>query len=162
PLTVAIRMGTLLPLRKRPEIGGFVGERAASRAFSPRYEARARRHLRVVLPLRVTPAVKADRRTDHPRSQVDADKPSVLQTPPHDEIVPGRCVADVLKYVLILVGPEVMDVVKGGSRTEHRQCRGGAVMLGAVVVLDANPAEDRMAMVGDIARRVDVGRACPA
>src|SRR5262249_56535735 len=84
---------------------------------------------------------------------------SFLQIPADGEVVPLGRVADVLERVLVLVGPEVMDVVEGGSRAQHRPRRCRSVMVGAVVVLDPDPAENRVEMVGDIAGRVDVRRA---
>ena len=42
------------------------------------------------------------------------------QAPADHELVPLRGVADVLELVLVLVGPEAVDVVVGGGRAEHR------------------------------------------
>src|SRR5262249_1265544 len=84
---------------------------------------------------------------------------SFLQIPADGEVVPLGRVADVLERVLVLVGPEVMDVVEGGSRAQHRPRRYRSVMVGAVVVLDPDPAENRVEMVGATAGRVPVGRA---
>src|SRR6266568_2925221 len=70
--------------------------------------------------------------------------------------------AGILELVLVLVRPEAMDVVIRSSRAQHRSRRGGTLFLSVVVVLDSDPAEDRVKMVRDIAGRVDVGGAGPA
>ena len=55
-----------------------------------------------------------------------------------------------------------MDVVKRVHRAQHGPRRRGAVFVGTVVVLDTNPTENRMQMIGNVARGIDVGRAGPA
>ncbi|HZC99974.1 MAG TPA: hypothetical protein VFA46_07205 [Actinomycetes bacterium] len=64
---------------------------------------------------RITSAVEADGSLHNPREQVEANKLSFLQAPADGEVVPVRGVADVLERVLVLVGPEVMNVVVGAA-----------------------------------------------
>src|SRR5262245_49042725 len=149
-------------LRQRPEVGALVGEHATIGARAAGHEARAGRHLGVAIPFRITSAVEADGGPHHPREQVEANKLPFLQAPADGEVIPARGVTDVLERVLVLVGPEVMDVAEGGRRAQHRPRRRGPVVVGAVVVLDTDTAENRVEVVGDIAGRVDVRRAGPA
>ena len=140
----------------------LVGQHVAIGLGLPGHELRAGRHLGVGFVFGITAAVEADGSPHNSREQVKTNKLSFLQAPPDGEGVPPGGVADVLERVLVLVGPEVMDVVKGNSRAQHRPCRRGSVMFGAVVMLDPDPAENRVEMVGDIAGRVHVSRAGPA
>src|SRR5207253_2212869 len=69
----------------------------------------------------------------------------------HDEAVPLANVADVLQLVLVLVRPERVNVSELGPRAQHRPGRGRSLLLGVVVVLDADPAEQGMHVIGRIA-----------
>jgi hypothetical protein len=137
----------------------LVGEQAAIGTSAMGYQARAGGHLRVRLIFGIASAVEADGRPYLPAEQVEADELAFLQAAADGEVVPAGGVADVLERVLVLVGPEVMDIVKMGSRAQHRPRRGGAVMFRAELMFDADPAEKRVQMVGDVACRVDVSRA---
>jgi Lyase len=145
--------------RQRPQVGVLVGQHAATGLGAPGHELRAGRHLGVGFPFGIPATVEADGRPHDPCEPVETYKLSFVQVPADGEVVPLRGVADVLERVLVLVGPEVVDVGEGGSRAQHRPRRRGSVMFGAVVVLDPDPAENRVEMVGDVASRVDVSRA---
>jgi transaldolase len=137
-------------------------ERGALGPGAPSDELRAGRHVGVWLVLRIGATVEAEGGARDPAQQVEDDGPPFVQAPADGDVVPGGGVADVLQRVFVLVGPEVVDVVEGRGRTEHRSRRGGAVVRGAVEVLHPDAAEDRVRVVGDVAGRVDVGRAGPA
>jgi hypothetical protein len=77
-----------------PKDGALVGKQAAIGPGAPGDEPRAGRHLAAVIQFRITSAVDADSRPHHPRGQVEADQPAVLQAPADGKVVPGRGVAD--------------------------------------------------------------------
>src|SRR4029453_3050327 len=99
---------------QRSEVSALVGEHAAARARAVGHHARAGRHFGVGLPLRIAPAVEADGGPHDPGDQVETDELAVPESPADYEVVPARSVADVLEDVLVLVGPEVVDVVEVG------------------------------------------------
>ena len=70
-----------------------------------------------------------------------------------------RGVADVLELVLVLVGPEAVDVVVWRVEPSIDSRRGAPLLLGVVVVLDAHAAEDRVELVRDVPGGEHVGRA---
>jgi hypothetical protein len=57
---------------------------------------------------------------------------------------------------------KLVDVVEWGGRAQHRPCRRGPVVLGAVAVLHPDATKDRVQVVGNVAGGVDVGRAAAA
>src|SRR5436190_22667633 len=131
PMACSVEGGSAatLSLRQRPQVGAFVGQHAAVGVDAAGHQAGAGSHLGVAVPLGVTAAVEADGRPHHPAEQVEANQLSFLQAAADSEVVPAAGMADVLQQVLVLVGPEVVDVVEGGSRAQHRACRRGAVVL---------------------------------
>ena len=67
------------------------------------------------LVFRITAAVQAHGGGHDSVPQVEADQLSFLQAPADGEVVPAGGVAGVLELVLVLVGPEAVDVVVGGG-----------------------------------------------
>ena len=74
-----------------------------------------------------------------------------------DETIPSGRKAHVFDHVVVLVRPEGMEIVIGLVAAQHRAGRGAPLLVAVVPVLDAQAAEDRVQMVCDVARRVDVG-----
>src|SRR5215470_11196704 len=101
---------------ERPQIGLLVAKRAAIGLGPPGHELRAGCHLGIGFPFGITATVEANGSANNPCEQVEANEFSVLQASADGEVVPPGRVADVLERVLVLVGPEIMDVVKRGSR----------------------------------------------
>jgi len=91
-----------------------VGEHGGSRPGSRGYQAGAGRHLAVEVEFGITAAVEADGGLHYPVYQVEADELAVGYTAADHELVPLGDVADVLDFVLVLVGPESVEVVIGG------------------------------------------------
>ncbi len=125
-------------------------------------QAGAGGHLAVEVQFGITAAVEADGGPHHPVDQVEADQLAVGHAAPDHELVPRGDVAGVLDLVLVLIGPERVEVVVRRRGAEHGPGHGGALLLRVVVVLDPDPPEQRVEVVGDIAGRVHVGRAGPA
>src|SRR6185312_2672588 len=124
--------------RKRPQVDALVGELCGFWPGLRANEAGTRRHLRVFVQLGVPTAVETDRRQQHPRLQIEAEQLPVLEAPANHEPIPVGGVADVLELVLVLVGPEGVDVVVRSGRAEHRPSSGAPPLLAVVVVLDTN------------------------
>src|SRR5215469_12656129 len=111
-VTVSARpAGGFLP-RQRLQVRALVGQRAAIGLGLPGHELRTGRHLGVGLIFGITATVETDGGAHDPGEQVETDGLSFRQVPPDGEVVPLDRVADVLERVLVLVGPEVVDVVK--------------------------------------------------
>jgi hypothetical protein len=140
----------------------FVGEHAARRPGPRGNEARAGRHLGTAVQFGITAPVEPNGGPHHPVHQVEADQLALLHAAADHELVPLRGVADIFDCVLVLIGPEAMDVVVPGRRAEHGPCRRGALLLCVVVMLDPDPSEKRVEVVRHVAGRVDVSRAGPA
>ena len=68
---------------------------------------------------------------------------------------PGAAVARVLHPDVVLVGEEVRDPVVDGVLAEHRPRRRRTLLEGVGPVLDAQAPEQRVVVVGDVARRED-------
>src|SRR5215472_5673809 len=98
--------------RQRPQVRVLVGQRAVIGLGVPGHELRAGCHLRVGFVFGITAAVEADGGAHNPGVEVEANEFSVVQVSPDGEVVPLGRVADILERVLVLVGPEVVDVVE--------------------------------------------------
>ena len=105
------------------------------------YQASGGRHLRVMVQFRVASAVQPDGSLNHASGEVEPDEFSLVQAPTDHELFPCIGVAHVLQLVLVLIGPERMNVVVGIGRAEHRSRSRAALFLAIVVVLDSHPAE---------------------
>ncbi len=149
-------------MRQRPQVYVFIGQQAASRPSSPGHEAGAGRHLAAEVQFGIAATVETNSGLHEPVQQVEANQLPFIHAAADNELVPLRGVAGILDLVLVLIGPESMDVPIGGSRAEHRPRRRGALFFGVVEMLDADPPEKRVTMVRDVASRVDVNRAGPA
>ena len=112
--------------------------------------------------LRIPAAVEANRRAHDPFLQVKAEEPAALGIPAEDETIPGRRETEILDQVLVLVRPEGMQIVVGLRAAHHRPGRGPPLLIAVVPVLDAEAAEERMQMVGHVARGIDIGERGPA
>jgi hypothetical protein len=99
--------------RQRPQVGALVGQHGGLRPGPGGDQAGAGRHLTAGVQLRVTTAVEADRGQHHPGRQVEADEPALPGTAADYELIPLSGVADVLDLVLVLIGPERVEVVIG-------------------------------------------------
>src|SRR5215469_4901016 len=145
-----------LRIRKRSQVRSLVNERTLIWPRTCGHQASTCGHFRVRLKLGIAAAVEANRCHYDSVAQVEADESAFLETAADRKLVPLGRVAHVLQGVVELIGPEVVDVVERGSAAQH--CPGCCrpVMLRAVVVLDAHPAEQRMLMVSHVASSIDV------
>ena len=126
------------------------------------YQAGAGRHLTVEVQFGIAAAVETDSGPHYPVHQVKADQLGVGHAAADHELVPLGDVADVLDLVLVLIGPEGVEVVVRRRGAEHGPGRGGALLLRVVEVLDPDPPEQRVEKVRHVTGRVDVGRTGPA
>src|SRR4029077_1517885 len=122
-------------------------------------QLRARMELLVLVQLGIPAAVQSHGRPQHAALQEEAEEPALLWAATEDDLVPARGVSHVLEGVLVLVGPEGVQVVVGTLVAEHRSPDVAAHLLGVVVVLDADAAEQGMKVVGAVTGRLD---ACDA
>jgi len=58
----------------------------------------------------VLPAVHSNGGEDPPTFQVESDKLSLLETSPYDQLVPVGCEPCILEVVVVLIGPEPVDL----------------------------------------------------
>src|SRR2546423_709743 len=138
------------------EVIVLVLQRPGGHADAPFDQARGASHLAVRVDLRVATAIEPDRGSHHTVDQVKADQLAILQRAADDELVPFLDMAGVLELVLVLVGPEGVQVVVL-SALEHRPGRCRTLLLGVVVMLDPDPAEQRVHVVRHVASGEDVG-----
>ncbi len=78
------------------------------------HQAGAGRHLAIEVQFGITAAVEADGGPHHPVHQVEADQLALVHAAADHELIPLGDVADVLDLVLVLIGPEGVQVVVGG------------------------------------------------
>src|SRR5262249_42065330 len=142
---------------KRPQVGALVGEHGRSRLGPGSYQAGAGRHLAVDVQLGITAAVQADGGPHCPARQVEADQLALRHAAADHELIPRGGVADVLDLVLVLIGPEAVQVVVGGRGAEHGPGRAGALLLRVVVVLNPDPPEQRVEVVRHVTGGVHPG-----
>ena len=92
---------------------------ASGRALIPTRRA-ASRHLRVGVQLGVASTVDADGRPQQTLLQVEADQLPLLEASPDHEVYPIPWRDRRIELVVVLVGPEGVDVVVGVGRAEQR------------------------------------------
>src|ERR1700730_5839942 len=147
---MASRSRHLCVIPERPQVHLLVGEQATSRSGPRGYEAYARRHLGVAVQFRVASAVESNGRLHESLDEVETNKVAFLRTPADNELVPLSDVPDILDLVLVLIGPEGMDVVVCSGRAEHRFRSRGPLFLSVVVMLDTNSG----ALAGEVVRNI--------
>ncbi len=92
----------------------LIGEHAWSRPGSHGDQARTGRHLAVVVQLGIAAPVQPDGGPHHPVHQLETDQLTLIRAAADDELVPPSDMADVLDFMLVLIGPEAIEVVIRG------------------------------------------------
>src|SRR5205807_4246733 len=118
--------------------------------------------LTALVELWVAAAVEAHHRHDPAAVEIESEEGALLQAASDDDAVPASRMTHVLDRMLVLVGPERVDVGENLAGAEHAARRCPTLAFGIVVVLDAQATEDRVHLVRDITSGVDISHACPA
>src|SRR5438067_6167064 len=144
------------------QVAVFVGERGRVRPRLPRDQPCRGGELAMLVLLGVAAAIQADRRPQHAAGEIETDGLPLLRRATRYEEVPGARMARVLELVLVLVRPEGVDIGVLRVRAVHRPRGRRPLLLGVVVMLDADAAEQRVQVVGHVAGGEDRGDVRPA